>query len=499
MGGDSFCFNRLSLKVVSGSVTLKRADAVEVRYPFSRLGRFASSDPVLDKLWEICARSLEILSEDSYVDCSDRERVEWMDDSPPAFDCTRVLMAGPREDGGKVWSDPRLMQGLLRRTALTQQPDGQMKAHTCSERWDVHAIMEDRSCDWVIGAQQYFECTGDAKFIREIWPAMTRLMDWFLSRRTTRGLVQAREWEVWDNPLRYQVCEGAGLNAFVYHALKDAAFLGSMLGEQARSADFSAAAAQLADVFNRLLWDDVAGSYSGALFGPTSQINTRKSPPVGDKLRDGVYVPTVQAALLCLDSGIVPTERLERVRKFVVDHQADVTGVMSHHFLFKALYEMNRPELDVQVLSLMRTGWKAQIESEWQTSWEDLKGGSKVHMYGLHPAYWLSAFVLGVRVRGPAGDRALLIEPRCSELTSCEGVVVTEFGPVPVKWKKDHAGRVTVECTVPERVRATIRLRQAGSASSSLLIDGKKKQATIADSFLCFELGPGPHTAGQVL
>ena len=251
-----------------------------MRYPFERVGSFSSSDPMLNHLWEICARSLEILSEDAYIDCSDRERVEWMDCSPPAFECTRVMMAGPREDGGKVWSDPRLMQGLLRRTALTQQPDGQMKAHTCSERWDIHAIMEDRSCDWVIGARQYYECTGDAKLIREIWPAMTRLMDWFLSKRTTRGLVQAREWEVWDNPLRYQVCEGAGLNALVYHALRDAAFLGGLSwGQFVRVHALLRRPTQLAGDFNRLLWDDLAGSYSGALFGPTSQINTRKNPP----------------------------------------------------------------------------------------------------------------------------------------------------------------------------------------------------------------------------
>jgi hypothetical protein len=63
---------------------------------------------------------------------------------------------------------------------------------------------------------------------------------------------------------------------------------------------------------------------------------------------------------------------VERVRKFVLDHQTEVTGVMSHHVLFKALYEMNWPELDEQVLMLMRAGWKAQVESGWQTIWEDL-------------------------------------------------------------------------------------------------------------------------------
>ncbi len=138
----------------------------------------------LNKLWTICARSLELLSEDSYVDCADRERVEWTDDSPPAFDCTRVMMRGPEGDGNEYWGDSRLLKALLRRIALTQQADGQMKAHSCSERWDIHAIMKDRSCDWVIQLRQYVESSGDVALVNELWLALTRLMAWFMSRRS---------------------------------------------------------------------------------------------------------------------------------------------------------------------------------------------------------------------------------------------------------------------------------------------------------------------------
>ena len=54
-------------------------------------------------------RGLEITSEDAYVDCADRERVEWMDCDPPAFDVTRVAMAGPAADGKKVFCRPALV------------------------------------------------------------------------------------------------------------------------------------------------------------------------------------------------------------------------------------------------------------------------------------------------------------------------------------------------------------------------------------------------------
>ena len=152
---------RWATKGASKDSLLGSSQRLRRGYPFERVARFTCSDPFLTQLWGICARSLEILSEDSYVDCADRERVEWTDDSPPAFDCTRVMMRGPDEDTGAkrktYWSDSRLLRGLLRRIALTQQLDGQLKAHSCSERFDIHAIMEDRSCDWVVLLRQYFE------------------------------------------------------------------------------------------------------------------------------------------------------------------------------------------------------------------------------------------------------------------------------------------------------------------------------------------------------
>ena len=157
---------------------------MERLYPYERVGSFKSSDPYLNRLWEMCARSCEVLSEDSYVDCADRERVEWMDDTPPGFDITQTAMAGPGADGKPVYSDPRLLAAMIRRTALTLQPDGWVKAHTCSDRYDIHAEMEDRTCDWIEGERLYYQATGDTTILRETWPAIVAQMDYFLQRRT---------------------------------------------------------------------------------------------------------------------------------------------------------------------------------------------------------------------------------------------------------------------------------------------------------------------------
>jgi hypothetical protein len=492
MGGDTFALRQLQLRVKSGRMRILRAAAVEVRYPLERVGSFACSDPFLTQLWGICARTCELLSEDSYVDCADRERVEWTDDSPPAFDCTRVMMRGPDDaEGMSHWGDARLLRGLLRRIALTQQADGQMKAHSCSERWDIHAMMEDRTCDWVVQLRAYWESTGDAALVTELWPALMRLLGWFRKRRTARGLVQAREWEVWDNPLRYQVCEGAGLNAMVYRALIDAAALAKGTGRMGAAAALTSEAQALQAAFDRLLWNSQAEAYDGALFGPGSEVREQLGQAFSGKIVDGRFAPTAQGNLFALYSGIVPVGRRDAVRKWVLGHLDTVTSPMSHYYLFDMLYVMGDERQDQEVLKRMRAGWKLQVESEWQTSWEELEdgGGSKAHIYGMHPGYFLTAYVLGARREGPLTGRTILIEPRFSGLDWAKGVCVTEYGPVPVEWKRDGRGNGEIVCTVPQGVHARLRIRMPGS----LEIDGVRTLGQLSETGTETRLGPGRH------
>jgi alpha-L-rhamnosidase len=491
MGGDTFAFNQLAIKLKSGRVSFRRAQAIEVRYPFERVASFKCSDPMLNQLWAICARSLELLSEDSYVDCADRERVEWTDDSPPAFDCTRVMMRGPNDGEVEHWADSRLLGALLRRIALTQRPDGQIKAHSCSERWDIHAIMEDRSCDWVVQLREYFESSGDAALVRELWPTITRLMNWFLEKQTARGLVQAREWEVWDNPLRYQVCEGAGLNAMVYRALSDAAFLGRALGNIAEGDALADRAARLQADFNAALWNSDEGTYDGALFGPGSKTTNLVKAA---EIVDGRYRPTVQAALFAIYGGIVPEEHIASVRQWVLANLAGVKQVMSHYYLFRMLYEMEEEERDLDALQRMRIGWKPQVESPWQTTWEELADarGSKAHIYGMVPGHFLTAFVLGARRIGHISSRSILIEPRCGGLTSAAGVAVTEFGPVKMKWSKSDHGGISIECELPPMTTTTLRLYRRGD-NETIMIDQQPQYAHTRGRFLEVPLPPGSH------
>lgn len=462
------------LLVKSGRVTLHSVRFVERLYPFDRVGRFESSDALLNKLWTNCVRGLEVVSEDAYVDCADRERVEWMDCDPPVFDVTRVAMAGKTPDGEVLYADPRLLENMLRRTAYTLQTGGWVKAHTCSDRFDIHAKMEDRACDWVQGARRYFESCGRTNVISEIWPAVVTQMNYFLARRSPRGLVLAREWVVWGNPVGYQTCEGTALNAFVQRALLDAAYLGHQIGEHAQADVFDQAATNLAAAINSVLWNEAAGTYSAGWYDlAVAQAASDYRPlPVG--VSSNLIVPTRHAALFALDQGIVPENRRARVTQYLMANAPTENDIMQYYYFFRQQYAADDTARDLSILNTMRVSWADVAASPYEATLEALHAtGSKAHCYGMFPAYFLSAYVLGVRPEGPCWNDRILIEPRLGDLLSAQGVVVTEEGPVTVAWTRtNHPARLDFSFVVPPGARATVHLPRT-STTNTLVLNGE--------------------------
>jgi len=454
---DTRGFTNGAVVVSKGQATITGFKLVERLYPFDCPAAFTSSDPFLDQLWALCARSCQVLSEDSYVDCADRERVEWMDDTPPGYDITRTAMAVTGSDGHTNYGDPRLLGELIRRTALTLQPEGWVKAHTCSDRYDIHAKMEDRACAWVEGVRLYDEATDDKDAVREIWPAVVAQMNYFLERRTERGLVRARDWVVWGNPVGYFIGEGTTLNVFVCRALEDAAKLGALISERADSRRFSKAATDLKKAINTVFWDEAAGTYYAGYFTDADLAESQRKFALPRE--HNLAAPTFHASVFALDRGVVPIERRERVLQAMLKLEAAGNRhVMIYYYLAKQLYGMDKLVYDQQVLDIFRKNWGMMVASPCQCSWEVFGGGSsKAHIYGMYPGYFLGAYVLGVRRDAPVSSKELRIEPHLADLDWAQGTVITEYGPVAIAWTKTGV-ELGLTLTVPPGIKTTLSL-----------------------------------------
>ena len=487
MGGDTFGFKYFVLRLRSGHARLLGVRVVSRVYPFDRLGSFQSRDPALGRIWTNCVRTIQACAEDAYVDCATRERVEWMADAYVVADrTTQVALAGPGPGGQVQYADARLLGSLLRHIGQSLQPDGRLKAHHPSDRWDIHGFIEDYSCLWVQALREYHDHTGDLELAREMWPAVTAQMRWFLDRRTTNGLVKAREFVYFGNPLVYKVCEGTTLNAYLYGALRDAAILAGRLGKPAEQLAYADAAAALRQAIDNHLWDEAAGTYAGSI------LDGKTTPP------------TAHAAVMALYFDVVPESRREAVRHwFLANYAKEDFSPYAHHFVLRELYHGDTAAADLAALQTIRQRWIPMLRGETGTVWEGFGPGENCHEAGAVPAYFLSAYVLGVRMEGPVDHRRLLIEPRLADLTEASGTVVTERGLVQVAWERSAVNQ-TLEwrVSVPAGVTASLRLPAPEgktilvSDDQTLVENGHPLSGNVAvqGRWFSFDLGPGKHS-----
>lgn len=481
--GDEWGCHYAVIQCTSGSITLNGFTLVDRRYPQTRVGQFSSSDPIFNRLWTNAVNTIELTSDDGYG-ADARERNEWLQDpAEPNFITTRISEVGTNFDGTPAYSDPRLLKDLMWHDSFTtnQTGDGRLKAHTCSDRFDVHGYIEDYSCQWIESLRIYYDATGDTNFVAQMWPALTGQMAWFLARVDPDGLVLAREYTSFDNALAYVTCEGATLNAFIYKALNDSAYLGTAIGSNAQATVYSQAATNLAAAFEQNLWNAPVGTYNSGILNGTT------------------LGPTTHAALIALDRGIVPTNKVASVRNwFLANYQnpgtfnvsgnpnylnwiQQVVGInmpVSYYWVFNQLYQMDSPGMDLQALSEITRRWTDMVTNRMDTGtttecFTDVNGGSEsCHNYGSVPAWFLSSYVLGVRLEGPVWTNRILIEPRLGDLSFAQGVVVTEHGPVPVSWNQSVNGQLlTFSFTVPSGIRATVHLPKT-SNTNTLILNG---------------------------
>jgi hypothetical protein len=111
----------------------------------------------------------------------------------------------------------------------------------------------------------------------------------------------------------------------------------------------------------------------------------------------------------------------------------------------------------------------------------------------MYPAYFLSAYVLGVRRDEAVSSKELRIEPHLADLTTAKGTVVTEYGPVPVAWERDGV-ELKVNLTIPPGTRTTLALPYR-AGHENIQLDGKNAKGILRGSRLEIPVRAGDHQA----
>jgi len=498
LGADQWGAHYMTLSAAGAPVDVLDLALTNRVYPFERLGGFeARGDALLTEVWRRAVNTIAVTTDDGYGSDA-RERNEWLQDpAEPNFITTRVAFAAA--DG--TLSDPRPLRNLLRHAALSQLPDGRILSTFPTDRGpeDCHYAIEDYAMQWLEALRLYFDSTGDAAFLAEVWPTLVAQMAYFAARvqANSTGLLLAREYTSFDDPWAYVSGQGAALNAFYFKALGDAAYIAGALGEAAAAAEFARGAAALGAAFNDVLFNSSEATFNS-----------------GVALSGAMRGPTVHAALLALERGVVPPARVAGVRAWLLanfrnagsthcctneDTDAMVaarSGVdfpVVYYWVFQVLYAIDTPEADAAALAEVRRRWGPMVAGapDIDTLWESFADSESCHNYGAVPAYFLSSFVLGVRLDGPAARGALLVEPRLGGLADASGAVVTELGVVRVAWAA-NATALAFSLDLPAGGRlARAALRLPGVDAASVVVNGTRVPAAVDGRYAVVALAPG--------
>ena len=419
----------------------------EQLFPLERRGAFTSGDGVLDEIWCMCRRTVELCSEDSLVDSPAFEQAFWIGDA--------FVMALYHQ---YLFGDTELTRHSLMLTARSMDyaelPDCHLPA-------GVHLLLTAWAQLWILTGRDYWIHTADKVFLLELYPWLKKAADAFFDHIDATGLFSIDAWNMldWapmDTPYKGTVTHLNARLAACFRAISELAGILDLAddGMENRLKNY---AERLASKTDEAFWDEALQCYIDCIH----EDGTRSE------------VVSVQTNLMMLLYGCVPAEREERIRSFILTPPAYAVTPGSPflaHFYYEYLFSIGQGE---KALKGIREQWGPMLEHG--TCWETFKGFYKdrltrsyCHAWSSAPAYLFGAWILGIRPVKP-GFEKILIAPVTSGLDSAEGVVPIPAGDIYISWVVEDR-KLTCDVRLPRGTEWEFNPAEEGWDKSTIVV-----------------------------
>ena len=294
---------------------------------------------------------------------------------------------------------------------------------------------------WFKSILDYYHYTGDADFVREMWPRMVTLMDYVEGRLNADGMAegQADDWIFvdWvDFPMhkRGTLCFEQIL---LMKALETMALCADIVfGDSVATSVYAAShkkyrilAEQLRNKIKQTFWSYEQKAYYHAIEDGTMNHQITKFPNMFAILYGLAY----------------EEERREIMQSVMLN--PDIPAITTPYMRFYELETLCIDGLHTQVLQEMRDYWGGMLREGATSFWEKYVpsetgtqhlamygrpyGKSLCHAWGASPIYLLGKYYLGVRPTKP-GYEEFEIRPSLGDLDWLQGDVPTPHGMIHV-------------------------------------------------------------------
>lgn len=380
-------------------------------HDMQRSGSFRCSDEELNRIWEVAAYTMDLTTQEFFMDGVKRDRWTWSGDAIQSYLMNYYL---------------RFDTACVRRTIRQLRGKDPVTAH-------VNTIM-DYTFYWFKSVMDYYLYVGDVDFIRELWPRMVSLMDYVLGRVNADGMAegQADDWIFvdWvDFPMHKRGALAFEQILFA-KALETMGICAGLLSEEAAAVKYGSMADRLKAKMKKLFWDQDRHVWLHAL--ENGVLNTQVTK-----------FPNMFAILYGLTDETESRQIMEQVML-----NPDVAPITTPYMRFYELETLCKMGMQSRVLSEMKDYWGGMIREGATTFWEKYVptesgtqhlsmygrpyGKSLCHAWGASPLYLIGRYFLGVEPVKP-GYEEYVVRPATGGLDWMEGEVPTPFGKIHVR------------------------------------------------------------------
>ncbi len=336
-------------------------------YPLAITKPLTTGDELLDGIVTLCENTLHACLQDTFVDCVWRESSQWLGDALPQ---ALGLSA--------MGEDLRPLQTILLDTAQGITPDGILPSVAPAE---VHAYTIPRySAMWVELLALYWQQSGDAALVRQLWPTLKQVLAALLGLQNEAGLLvhpPGRRFYI-DWSATAQSDPHLVFNLHVVLALQIATELAKQF-EPKMATFWQTAAGRLQQrcrdgfVRNGRFYDDLAHTTYSQLGAAMALLTNSATPDEADALLDEIIARSLN-------------ERDEHEAGEMV-----LASPFMHHYIFECLGKYGRTPASLDIIKLR---WGRWVNQGYPTTWEnwnvDFPDGSQCHAFSAHPRYHLA-------------------------------------------------------------------------------------------------------------
>ena len=419
-GETGFRFVKIDLISSDVSVSFHAIKAVLIYRDLKYLGSFSSSDPELNRIWEVGAYTVHLNMQQYIWDGIKRDRLVWIGDLHPEIRTIQV-----------VFGDQELIQKSLD-IVVSETPEGEwMNGIPSYSMW------------WIIIQHDYFMHSGNREYLEKQLPYMRQLIRMLSMHIGEDGRDTTPDMRFLDWPTSGDE-EGVTLALQSLHvmALTSARTIFHLFGDEATVMQCDEDLAKMRRFPIRCTRSKQANAIAvlAGLLDPKSVIReeNKKKDAAGISAFTGYYVLIAKAMAGAYE------EAMNLIRSYWGGMIK--LGATTFWEGFDLAWMKDGAPID-------------RIPAEYEIDVHGAYGGycykgyrkSLCHGWASGPTAWLSRYVLGIEILAP-GCEKIRITPHLGDLSWAKGTFPTPYGIIEVQHRKQADGTVSTMVKKPEGV-----------------------------------------------